>query len=104
MMMMMMMMAMMRVESLQDELLGYVTVLQMVKTTGYSLIQIESQNNGIMVDGKCVGLHDDDEDDNNYNGDIDDQGDDDDNDDNYNDEGDDEDGGGGGDCGSKSSI
>jgi len=44
----------------------------MVKTTGYSLIQIESQNNGIMVDGKCVGLHDDDEDDNNYNGDIDD--------------------------------
>jgi hypothetical protein len=45
----------------------------MVKMTDYWLIQIESQNNGIMVDGKCVGLHDDDDDNNNNNnGDIDD--------------------------------
>ena len=57
-MMILMMMAMMRAESLLDELQGYGTVLQMVKTTDYSLIQIESQNNGIMDDGNCVGLDD----------------------------------------------
>ena len=72
-MMILMIMAMMRVERLLNELQGYCTVLQMVKMTDYWLIQIESQNNGIMVDGKCVGLHDDDDDNNNNNnGDIDD--------------------------------
>jgi hypothetical protein len=40
----------------------------MVKMTDYWLIQIESQNNGIMDDGKCVGLDDN----NNNDGDSDD--------------------------------
>ncbi len=67
-MMILMIMAMMRVESLLNELQGYWTVLQMVKMTDYWLIQIESQNNGIMDDGKCVELDDK----NNNNGDSDD--------------------------------